>query len=94
MDGMACATTRTEFDIFVKRPVQRAMLSSRVTHYKPIAAMDQSDLDYVIPSYPETCMDLVIRMSLRGKYLSQDGYALDPTVSTTVVNILLHSLFS
>jgi hypothetical protein len=51
-------TTKSEFDIFEKKPVQGAVLWSRVTHYKPIAPVDQSDLEYVIPGDSETYVDL------------------------------------
>jgi hypothetical protein len=91
---MECATTRSEFDIFAKRPVQTSVLWSRVTHYKPIAPVDQSDLEFVIPGDAETYVDLDIHMSVRGKLVGRDGSALESTDSTTVVNNLLHSLFS
>jgi hypothetical protein len=73
---MACATTRSEFDIFAKRPVQTSVLWSRVTHYKPIAPVDQSDLEFVVPGDAETYVDLEIHMSVRGKLVAQDGSAL------------------
>jgi hypothetical protein len=91
---MECATTRFEFDIFTKRPVQTAVLRSRVTHYKPIAPVDQSDLEFVIPGDAETFVDFDIHLSVQGKLVAQDGSALECTDSTTVVNNLLHSLFS
>jgi len=91
---MPCETTRLEFDIFVKRPVQSAMLLSRVTHYKSIAPVDQSDLEFVIPGEAETYMYLDIHMSVRGKLMSQDDSALVPNDSTTVVDNLFHSLFN
>ena len=48
----------------------------------------------VIPGYGETYVDLDIHMSVRGKLVALDGSALDPADNTTVVNNLLHSLFS
>jgi hypothetical protein len=56
--------------------------------------VDQSDLEFVIPGDGETYVDLDIHMSVRGKLVARDGSALDSTDSTTVVNNLLHSLFS
>jgi hypothetical protein len=93
-DTMEYATTRSEFDIFVKKPVQSAVLWSRVTHYKPVAAVDQSDLEFHIPSDLETYVDLGIHLSVRGKLLAHDGSTPDAADSTSVVNNLLHSLLS
>ena len=91
---MACKAIRSEFDIFARRPLQTAVVSSRVTHYKPIAPVNQSDLEFVIPGDGETYVDLNIHMSLRGKLVALHGSALDLADSTTVVNNLLHSPFS
>jgi hypothetical protein len=74
--------------------VQSAVLSSRVTHYKSIAPVDQSDLEFVIPGDAETYVDLDIHMLVRGKLVAQDDFALDPADSTTVVNNLLLLLFN
>jgi hypothetical protein len=90
---MACIAIRSELDIFARRPVQTAVLYSRVTHYKPIAPVDLSDLEFFIPGDGETYVHLDIHMSVRGKLVAIDGSALDPTESTTVVNNLLNSLF-
>jgi hypothetical protein len=68
------------------------VLSSRVTHYKAIAPVDQTDLDLIITGDGETYLDLDIHMSVL--LTAQDDSALDPTDNTTVVNSLLHSLFS
>ena len=63
-------------------------------YYKPIASVDQSDLEFIIRGDAENYLDLDIHMSVRGKLVVQDGTALDPKDSTAVVNNLLHSLFS
>ena len=47
LDGMASATTISEFVIYAKRPVQSALVSSRVEYYKP-APVSQADLELVI----------------------------------------------
>jgi hypothetical protein len=78
--------TGREFDIFAKRPVQTAVQSAQVTHYKPIAPVDLSDLEFVIPGD--------IHISVRGKLVAQGVSVFDPADSTTVVKDLLHSLFS
>jgi hypothetical protein len=56
--------------------------------------VDQSDLEFVIPGDAETYVDPDIHMSVRGTLVAQDGTALESTDSTTVVNNLIHSLFS
>ena len=56
--------------------------------------MDHSDLEFVIPGDAETYVDLDIHISFRGKVVVQDGSALDPADRITVVNKLLHPLFS
>jgi hypothetical protein len=44
----------TEFDIFAHKPVQTAILETNVVHYKPIATVDQTDLEFSIPADSET----------------------------------------
>ena len=36
----------SEFDFFARKPVQTAVLETIETVYKPIAPVDQSDLEY------------------------------------------------
>jgi hypothetical protein len=38
----------SEFDIFADRPVQTSTLNTEEVAYKPIASIDQSDLEFVI----------------------------------------------
>jgi hypothetical protein len=56
----ACAKTRTDVDIFSKRLVQIAELSTRVTLYKPIAPVDQFYLEFVIPGDLKTYVEFDI----------------------------------
>jgi hypothetical protein len=74
--------------------VQCAVLSSRVTHYKSIAHVNQSDFEFDIPGDTETYVNLNIHMSVRGKLVVQYGCIMDQADTTTVVNNLLHSLFN
>jgi len=74
--------------------VQTAVLSSRVTRYKPMARVDEPDLEFFIPDDAETQLNLDINMSVRGNLVAEDGSALDSAYGTTVVRNLLHSLFS
>ena len=44
----------SEFDIFVKKPIQSAILDTHVVRYKPIATVDQNDLEFLVPGDNET----------------------------------------
>ena len=82
----------TEFVIFATTPVQTSTLETLET-YKPIASLDQSDLEFLIPTDQDTYIDLNIRLYIRGKLTKADGTDLEPTDTTCVANKLLHSLF-
>jgi len=43
------AFVSSEFDIFAPKPVQHAIQETNVVVYKPIASIDQSDLEFLIP---------------------------------------------
>ena len=64
---------KSEFDIFVKKPVQNAVVSDRASTYKPIAAVDQNVLEFVIPSDNESYMELHIKLMVRGKLTKLDS---------------------
>jgi hypothetical protein len=51
----------SEFDIFAPKPVQPAILGTDVVHYKPIATVDQNDLEFLIPGDSETYIDQDIK---------------------------------
>jgi len=51
----------TEFDIFAHKPVQTAILETNAVHYKPIATVDQKDLEFFIPADNEAYIDLDIK---------------------------------
>jgi hypothetical protein len=82
----------SEFDIFPSKPVQESVLETTEVVYKPIASVDQSDLEFLIPA-DETYIDLDIKLYIRGKLTSKDGTPLDNDL-TSVTNNYLHSLFS
>jgi hypothetical protein len=44
----------SEFDTFVKKPIQSAILDTHVVRYKPMAAVDQNDLEFLVPGENET----------------------------------------
>jgi len=62
--------------------------------YKPIAPVDQNDLEYFIPADNETYIYLDIKIYVRGKLVPGSGNDVDNSDHTAVTNNFLHSLFS
>jgi len=62
--------------------------------YKPIAPVDQNDLEFLIPSDNDPYIDLNIKLYIRGKLISALGKDVDFSDHTGVTNNFLHSLFS
>jgi len=83
----------SEIDIFDPKPVQASIVDTTEVTCKRIASVDQSDLEFLIPSVSDTYIDLNIRLYIRGKLTKNDGTALDNTDFTAVTNNFLHSLF-
>ena len=73
----------TEFDI-----------STNETIYRPIASVDQTDIEFVIPGDSDTYVGLDMKMFVKGKLQTEDNTDLPETDYTVVVNNLPHSLFS
>jgi hypothetical protein len=94
MSGAEVAAVSSEFDIFVRRPIQTAVLGTVETIYKPLAPVEQNDLEFVIPCDSDTYIDLDIKIYVRGKLVSSSGMDADLKDTTAVTNNLLHSLFS
>jgi len=44
----------SEFGIFARKPIQSAILGTDVVHFKPIATVDQNDLEFLICGDNET----------------------------------------
>jgi len=84
----------SEFDIFAQKPVQTSVQETIETIYRPIASVDQSDLEFLIPAEHDTYIDLNIKLYVRGKLTAADGKDLDSTDFTATANNLLHSLFT
>jgi len=59
----------SEFDIFAPKPVQASVIETTEVCYKPIASVDQSDLEFLIPSNSDTFIDLNIRLYIRGQLI-------------------------
>ena len=91
--GADVVSTSTEFDVFATRPVQTSTIETIETAYKPIASLDQRDLEFLIPADHDTYIDLNIQLYVRGKLTQADGTDLELTDTTYVANNLLHSLF-
>ena len=51
------AFVSSKFDIFARKPVQHAIQETNVVVYKPIAFIDQSDLEFLIPADYDTYVD-------------------------------------
>jgi hypothetical protein len=84
----------SEFDIFAPKPVQSAILRTDVVHYKPIATVDQNDLEFLIPGDSETYIDPDIKLFVRSRLVGADGKDLDASDFTVGTNTFLNSLFS
>ena len=57
----------SEFDTFARKSVQLAIQEINVVHYKPIASVDQSDLEFLIPVDYEMYIDPDIKLYVKGK---------------------------
>jgi len=84
----------SEFDIFARKPVQTAVLDTIEAVYTPIAPVDQSGVEFLIPFDNDTYIDPDIKLYIRGKLISGDRKDLDATDFTAVTNNFLRSLFS
>ena len=52
----------SEFGIFARKPIQSAILGTDVVHFKPIATVDQNDLEFFIPRDSATYIDQDIKL--------------------------------
>ena len=53
----AVASVSSEFDIFVHRAIQAAVLGSVEPMYETLALVEQTDLEFVIPGDSDTYID-------------------------------------
>ena len=83
-----------EFDIFAPRPVQSSILGTTEVPHKPVAGVDQSVLEFLVPTENVTYIDTNIKLFVRGKLTEAIGAVLNASDFTGVINNLLHSLFS
>jgi len=87
MSAANILTVSSEFDIFAHKPIQTSVLETIETVYKPIAPVEQSDLQFLIPADNDTYIDLDIKLYVRGKLVSGGGKDLDEKDFTAVTNI-------
>ena len=83
----------TEFDLFDRKPKQDSCIETTETIYKPIASVDQTDIEFLIPGDSDTFIDLNLKLFIRGKLIKTDGTDLAETEYTAGINNLLHSQF-
>jgi len=84
----------TEFDLFARKLRQDGCVETIETIYKPIASVDQTDIELLIPADSDTCIDSNIHLFIRQKLVKTEGTDLAETDYVAGVNNLLHSLFS
>jgi hypothetical protein len=94
MSDAEVTSVSIEFDIFMNRPIQTAVVGTVDTVYKPLEPVEQNDLKFVIPGDSDTYIDLHIKLHVRGKLVSNSGKDVDLTVTTAVTNNLLQFLCS
>ena len=64
------------------------------TVYKPLAPVGQNDLEFLIPGYSDTYIDVDINFYVRGEMVSRSGKDVDLTDTTAVANNLHSLLFN
>jgi hypothetical protein len=94
LEEAATASIISEFDVFASKPLLSSVHETTEVAYKPIASIEQCDLEILIPAHSYTYIDLNFKLYIRGKLVKEDGNELDATDHTAVTNNLLHSVFS
>jgi hypothetical protein len=77
MLGAEVASVSSEFNIYVHRSIQTAVLGTVETVYKPLALVEQNDLEFVMPGDSDNYIDLDIKLYVRGKLVSNSGKDVD-----------------
>ena len=63
-------STSSELDIFMHGPIQTAVIGTLETVCKPIAPVEQHDLEFLKPGDTDTHIDLDIKLYVRGIMVS------------------------
>jgi hypothetical protein len=84
----------TEFDIFAPKPIQSAVLETTDTIIKPLASLNQNDLEFSVPGDSMSYIDLYIKLFVKGRLEKADGTALDNTDFTPgqIISFILSSV--
>ena len=69
----------TEFDLFSRTPKQDGCVETTETKHKPIASVDQTDIEILIPGDSDTYIDPNLILFIRGKLVNNDGSDLAET---------------
>ena len=56
----------TEFDLFARKARQDECVETLETIYKPIASVEQTDIEFLIPADSDTYIDPHIKLFIRG----------------------------
>jgi hypothetical protein len=70
-------TVNIDFDTFAPRPVQSSIVETTGSIYKPIASVDESDWDVLIPAEHDTYIDPNLHLYIRGKLTKADRSNMD-----------------
>ena len=52
----------TEFDIFGRKPKQSSTVETNETIYRPVASVDQTDIEFMIPGDGDTYVNLDMKL--------------------------------
>lgn len=89
----SCECAKSELDLFTIPPTQTSIEQSHWTQYNPVASLtDGSPIEFVVPGHGEEYIDLPHTMlKVKFKVTATDS---KPTDKISVVNNILHSMFS
>ena len=90
---MEPTVVNSAFDIFEFRPMQSSVLETIEEPYKPVAGVDQCDVEFLVPATSDMYIDPNIGLFVRGRLTNANGTDLDESDFTGVTKNLLHSLF-
>ena len=83
---MEPTVVNSAFDIFAFRPVQTSVLKTIEEPHKPVAGVDQSDVEFLVPANSETYIDPNIKLFVRGTLTKANGTDLVENDFTGVTN--------
>ena len=75
------ASISSEFDTFAHKPLQTSVLGTIESAYKPIAPVEQNDLEFLIPD-KDSYIRHDIQLYVGGKLVSSSGNNVDVSYHT------------